>query len=215
MKRYACVYLLAFLVVLSGCINTPKTVPSEFPEQNAHIADDTITSSPSDTIETNSHETEGTSAAIQESDSGLEQGHMPDNDIVAQFEDVTITKQTFQKTKTELETVVEELNKITLSRDYQKWLTYLSDDYRRNFSDKTVLEDVSDSLPTKGIRLKNLKDYFTFVFVPSRQNMRVDDIQFVSPTRVYVIMEITPDSPAAIYIIEKFSDGWKLVPKNH
>jgi hypothetical protein len=139
----------------------------------------------------------------------------PDNDIVAQFEDVTITKQTFQKTKTELETVVEELNKITLSRDYQKWLTYLSDDYRRNFSDKTVLEDVSDSLPTKGIRLKNLKDYFTFVFVPSRQNMRVDDIQFVSPTRVYVIMEITPDSPAAIYIIEKFSDGWKLVPKNH
>lgn len=208
-------YLLAFLVVLSGCINTPKTVPSEFPEQNAHIADDTITPSPSDTIETNSHETEGTSAAIQESDSGLEQVHMPDNDIVAQFEDVTITKQTFQKTKTELETVVEELNKITLSRDYQKWLTYLSDDYRRNFSDKTVLEDVSDSLPTKGIRLKNLKDYFTFVFVPSRQNMRVDDIQFVSPTRVYVIMEITPDSPAAIYIIEKFSDGWKLVPKNH
>lgn len=215
MKRYVCLYLLAFSVVLSGCINTPKTVPSEFSEQNALIADDTTTSSPSDTIETNSHETEGTSAAIQESDSRLEQVHMPDNDIVAQFEDVTITKQTFQKTKTELETVVEELNKITLSRDYQKWLTYLSDDYRRNFSDKTVLEDVSDSLPTKGIRLKNLKDYFTFVFVPSRQNMRVDDIQFVSPTRVYVIMEITPDSPAAIYIIEKFSDGWKLVPKNH
>jgi len=52
------------------------------------------------------------------------------------------------------------------------------------------------------------------VFVPSRQNMRVDDIQFVSPTRVYVIMEIAPSSPAAIYILEKTPSGWKLVPKN-
>jgi hypothetical protein len=44
--------------------------------------------------------------------------------------------------------------------------------------------------------------------------MRVDDIQFVSPTRVYVIMEIAPSSPAAIYILEKTPSGWKLVPKN-
>jgi len=134
--------------------------------------------------------------------------------IVAQFDTVTITKQTFKVIKTEIQVVVEDLNKVTFSKDYDRWQTYLSEEYRQNFSDPLTLEKVSASLPVKGIQLKTLKDYFTYVFVPSRQNMRVDDIQFVSPTRVYVIMEITPKSPAAIYILEKTGGGWKLVLKN-
>lgn len=139
----------------------------------------------------------------------------PEQDtVVAQFDTVTITKQTFEHTKTEMQLVVEQLNKITYARDYQSWLGWLSDEYYQTYSDPKVLESVSASLPTKGIKLKNLKDYFNYVFVPSRQNMRVDDIQFVSPTRVYVIMEIMPNSPAAIYILEKTQAGWKLVPKN-
>lgn len=137
-----------------------------------------------------------------------------ENTVVAQFENVTITKQTFKQTKSEIETVVDDLNKITYTKDYGRWLTYLSDEYRANLSDPEVLKKVSASLPTKGIKIKDLKGYFTYVFVPSRQNMRVDDIQFVSPTRVYVIMELTKDNPAAIYILEKMNGGWKLVPKN-
>ncbi len=137
-----------------------------------------------------------------------------ENAVVAQFDTVTITKQTFRITKSEIELVVDDLNKITYTKDYSRWLTYLSDEYRSNFSDPAVLEKVSVSLPTKGIKLSGLKDYFTYVFVPSRQNMRVDDITFVSPTRVYVIMDLAKDSPAAIYILEKINGGWKLVPKN-
>lgn len=137
-----------------------------------------------------------------------------DDDIIIRFDTVAITKATFETTKNEMETVVEELNRITFNRDYDRWLTWLSEEYYREFSNKDTLETVSASLPTKGLRLRNLKDYFTYVFVPSRQNMRVDDIQFVSPTRVYVIMEIAPGSPAAIYILEKTDRGWKLVPKN-
>jgi len=134
--------------------------------------------------------------------------------IVIKFDTVAITKLTFENTKTEMQLVVEELNKITLEKDYTKWLTWLSDEYKQTYSDPATLEKVSASLPIKGIKLKTLQDYFEYVFVPSRQNMRVDDIQFVSPTRVYVIMEITPKSPAAIYILEKTPSGWKLVLKN-
>ena len=134
--------------------------------------------------------------------------------IVIKFDTVAITKLTFENTKTEMQLVVEELNKITLERDYTKWLTWLSDEYKQTYSDPATLEKVSSSLPIKGVKLKTLRDYFEYVFVPSRQNMRVDDIQFVSPTRVYVIMEITPKSPAAIYILEKTQTGWKLVLKN-
>ncbi|HHU36654.1 MAG TPA: hypothetical protein GXZ47_05425 [Treponema sp.] len=148
------------------------------------------------------------------SKNGLSFDKMKDDDIVVRFDTVTITKQTFISTKSEIEVVVENLNKITLDRDFNRWLYYVSDEYRQNFSDRDVLDAVSASLPNKKIRLRSLQDYFNHVFVPSRQNMRVDDIQFVSPIRVYVIMEITPSSPAAIYILEKIGDGWKLVPKN-
>ncbi len=203
MKRYALVLCSLLFVFLWGCAQNPRTIPSE--PVPVVIIEENVPVEPRTEVKTDIVQTEEIKPAPVE---------QPENDIVAQFENIAITKQTFQKTKTELETVVEELNKITLSRDYQKWLTYLSDDYRKTFSNKDVLEEVSNSLPTKGIRLKSLKDYFNFVFVPSRQNMRVDDIQFVSPTRVYVIMEIHQNAPAAIYIIEKFDDGWKLVPKN-
>ncbi len=137
-----------------------------------------------------------------------------DEDVVVRFDTVAITKATFESTKNEMHAVVEELNRITMNRDYDRWLTYLSSDYYKEFSNPDTLEKVSASLPTKGLKLRNLKDYFSYVFVPSRQNMRVDDIQFVSPTRVYVIMEIAPGSTAAIYILEKTDRGWKLVPKN-
>lgn len=138
----------------------------------------------------------------------------PTDEVVAQFDTVTITKKTFESTKNEMQIVVDKLNKITMERDYKSWLEWLSEEYYRTYSDPAVLDSISASLPIKNIKLRNIKDYFNYVFVPSRQNMRVDDIQFMSPTRVYVIMEITPKSPAAIYILEKTTEGWKLVPKN-
>jgi hypothetical protein len=144
---------------------------------------------------------------IKEDPSGMDE-------VVAQFDTIAITKKTYQSTKTEMQTVVEELNKITFSHDYERWLTWLSEEYIQTYSNQAFLERASANLPVKGIKLKTLRDYFDYVFVPSRQNMRVDDIQFVSPIRVYVIMEIMPKSPAAIYILEKTSAGWKLVPKN-
>lgn len=184
-------YLLFFigLSIFSAC----KTNTEQTPPINNEIQKTPTTTGP----------TESTSKNLTEEDV-----------IIAQFDNYSITKQIFNVTKSEIQLVVEDLNTITFSRDYDRWLTYLSEEYSQNFSDPVVLEKVSNSLPTKGIKLKTLKDYFIYVFVPSRQKMRVDDIQFVSPTRVYVIMEITPKSPAAIYILEKTTAGWKLVLKN-
>lgn len=184
MKRLP-VPLMILLLFITGCTSTPTTVTTE-------------------------------QDPIPVQGSGVKQPieSMDDNAVVVQFDSVAITKLTFKNTKTEIETVVEDLNKITLTKDYARWQTYLSDEYVAVFSDPENLAAVSRSLPTKGIQLRTLRDYFNYVFVPSRQNMRVDDIQFVSPIRVYVIMEIAPGSPAAIYILEKTQAGWKIVPKN-
>lgn len=132
-------------------------------------------------------------------------------DIVAEFEGVRITKETYNQTKTEMEKIVDQLNHITAAKDYKQWITVLSQDYQRVYAQKSTLKKVSEALPVKGIKLGTLKDYFTYVFVPSRQNIRVDDIQFLSPTRVNVIMKHGNDS-LLVYELENSDGKWKLIP---
>ncbi|MGP1594691.1 MAG: hypothetical protein ACTTH8_05550 [Treponema sp.] len=135
---------------------------------------------------------------------------MPKDEIIAEFEGVTITRETYDQTKSELEKVVEQLNKITATRDYNKWLDFLSPQYKRDYSDPAVLKVVSEALPVKGIKLKTLKDFFTYVFVPSRSKIRVDDIVFLSPQRVNVLMR-QEGKTVLIYGIENTNGEWKLL----
>lgn len=133
------------------------------------------------------------------------------NEVIAEFEGVTITKETYVQTKSEIEKVVDQLNRITATKDYAQWIQFLSNDYKREYSKPATLKIVSEALPVKGIKLKSLKDYFTYVFVPSRQKIRVDDIHFVSPSHVDVIMKQGSVS-LLIYSIENVSGSWKLIP---
>ena len=134
-----------------------------------------------------------------------------ENEIIAEFEGVQITKETYNQTKTEMEKIVDKLNRITATKDYNQWISFLSAEYRQQYSQTSTLKMVSEALPVKGIKLKSLKDYFSYVFVPSRQNVRVDDIQFVSPTRVNVIMK-QGNVSLLIYGIENINGSWKLMP---
>ncbi len=193
MNKYLFPVMVLLLVFFISCVSSPDPQPRDSSQNGSAGTEPVIPARPPD------------GKAIEK---------MKDDDVVVRFDTVAITKKAYINTKSEIELVVDELNKITLDRDYSRWLTYTSDEYRSVFSNREVLDQVSASLPTKGIRLRSLQDYFNYVFVPSRQNMRVDDIQFVTPTRVYVIMEIAPSQPAAIYILEKTPEGWKLVPKN-
>lgn len=133
------------------------------------------------------------------------------NEVIAEFEGVQITKETYNQTKTEIEKVVDKLNRITATKDYNQWISFLSAEYRQQYSQASTLKMVSEALPVKGIKLKSLKDYFSYVFVPSRQNVRVDDIRFVSPTRVDVIMK-QGNVSLLIYGIENIDGNWKLMP---
>lgn len=147
--------------------------------------------------------------AVQEEPVQAEPVHSKD-DVIAEVEGVTITRETYDQTKSELEKVVDQLNKITATKDYNKWIEFLSLQYRHDYSNPAVLKVVSETLPIKGIKLKSLKDYFTYVFVPSRSKIRVDDIQFLTPQRVNVIMKKGEDA-VIIYGIENTDGSWKLI----
>lgn len=129
------------------------------------------------------------------------------------FDPSTISKEQYETEKSEIEALVEVLNTITSSKDYNRWLGYLSDEYREFYSNPEVLKAQTSRLPVKNLQLRNLKDYFNYVFVLSRQKCRVDDITYITPTRVKVIQK-EPGKSLIIYNLEKFDGKWKLVLDN-
>ncbi|MBQ7613039.1 MAG: hypothetical protein IJU92_08210 [Spirochaetaceae bacterium] len=140
----------------------------------------------------------------------VETQHEPEEIVVATVGELTITQKHYTETKSEIELVVDELNTITQKMNYNAWLKYLSTEYRDHFSTPSVLREVSEKLPIKGVKLNTLQDYFKYVFVPSRKNVRVDDIQFTTATRVDVIMR-EAGARLLVYSLEKINSSWKLV----
>jgi hypothetical protein len=64
--------------------------------------------------------------------------------------------------------------------------------------------------PSKRRTLKSLEDYFLYVVVPSRDNDHVDDIEFVTQSRVKAYTE-TPKGQRRLYDLESSGNTWKII----
>ena len=59
------------------------------------------------------------------------------------------------------------------------------------------------------IVLKSLEDYFNFVVVPSRANLRLDDLVFLKETEVEAIM-VVGNRRVTLYRLIKIGDQWLI-----
>jgi S-adenosylmethionine:diacylglycerol 3-amino-3-carboxypropyl transferase len=97
-------------------------------------------------------------------------------------------------------------------QDYQAWLAHLTPEYVAYYSDPVLLAQYSEYpiLKRQGVNLRTLKDYFVYLVYPSRQNDRVDDIDFVSENLVKAITVSPKGNRDILYILEKHGDTWKI-----
>jgi hypothetical protein len=112
------------------------------------------------------------------------------------FDPESITQEVYDSTLNEVKGVIEELNKIctdagksaSAERSYNAWLTWLTGAYAEQTRDPDYLAILSQqpALKSRNIELKDQKGYFINVFAASRQNVKVDGIEFVTPRRVKV-----------------------------
>jgi hypothetical protein len=129
------------------------------------------------------------------------------------FDPGSISQEVFDSTKTDVQHFIEDLNRIIRSRNYDIWVSHLGEDYFAEKSSPGYLAQISDQprLKTQKIVLNTAQDYFVHVVVPSRQNDRVDDIEFVSPTRVKAYT-VTPNGQRLrLYDLESSENTWKII----
>lgn len=117
----------------------------------------------------------------------------------------------YVRTFEEVERIIEDLNRIIRNQEYDSWLPYLSDDYLRSISNTQFLASVSERpvLKNRGIVLSSPKDYFSYVVVPSRANLRLDDLVFKSDREVEAVM-ILGETRITLYHLILIDALWKI-----
>jgi hypothetical protein len=132
---------------------------------------------------------------------------------VEDFDPGSISEEKFASTKAEVQRLIENLNQIIRARDYEAWVSHLGTEYFAEKNSPAYLAQISEQprLKTQKIVLNSAQDYFTHVVVPSRANDRVDDIEFVSPTRVKAYTVTANGQRLRLYDLENSGNAWKII----
>jgi hypothetical protein len=128
------------------------------------------------------------------------------------FNPSQVTEEVKTATFVDVRSLIDSLNLLIRQMDYDAWTTHLTEAYIAYYSDPEVLAKYSEYpiIKRKGIKLKTLRDYFTYVVYPSRQNDKVDDIEFVGTNLIKAINVSPKGERNILYMLEKHGDAWKI-----
>lgn len=121
-----------------------------------------------------------------------------------------ITKEEFAEDKTEILRIIQELSVIMQEHDVTSWLNYITPESKIFYSNPVNLKKAQKKLPNKMLQLNTIKDYFNYVFIPSRKISKVDEIRYISKTNVKAV-EVREDKSILIYYYFQKIDGKWLV----
>jgi hypothetical protein len=129
------------------------------------------------------------------------------------FDPRSITREEKEKVRENVNTYVTQLNSIIKNKRYEVWVGHLSPEWqsylasRQNLAQASQAERLRNNSPP--IVLKSLFDYFINVVYPSRQNLRIDDIEFVNENRVKAYM-MNNGQRLRVYELERNGDTWRI-----
>ena len=120
---------------------------------------------------------------------------------------VKVSESVFKADKSEILAIIADLAVIMQRKEYKKWEAYLTPESKKYWSTPKNLIAVVP--PGRQSGLKNMPDYFLYVFIPSRTGARVDEIRYMSETSIKAVHR--EDNRDVIYYYFKKVDGkWFL-----
>jgi len=186
--------LLILLIV--GCSSSEPAMDDSLQQPESS---DTL---PSEVAETENKQIEGD----QEENSNIE-ARAPEQEP----EEYAVSSKVYDDTFGEIEEFIGNLNSIIQKGAFQEWKKYLTPEFIKDKSDRQTLKELSQQpiLKKYNIVLEDLSDYFKWVVMPSRSNVRLDKIFFLDEQTVRAIMYIE-NEPVILYSLKKVDDTWKI-----
>jgi PBP1b-binding outer membrane lipoprotein LpoB len=133
------------------------------------------------------------------------------------FDPTKITKEQYLFTMEEVQKFIEEQNEIIKNKNFDAWKLSLSNEYFAEISSERNLRRISEqpAMKSRKITLKTARDYFEHVVVPSRADLHVDEIEFVSVSRVkaftIMINATGEERRLRLYDLEKANNTWIIL----
>lgn len=151
---------------------------------------------------------DGTSAATAET-AEPESAQEPASAV---FDPASVSVELKQTTFFDVRALISGLNSIIQAKDFEAWSSALTPDYLAYYSSVETLAAISAApvLKRQGIVLRSIQDYFIHVVYPSRQNDRVDDVEFMDATHIRAITINAKGERLVLYNLEKIGDTWKI-----
>ncbi|MCG8478610.1 MAG: hypothetical protein MI724_05915 [Spirochaetales bacterium] len=204
-RRSIMAFAASFAVLLGGCVGAPETV------DDSPASDE---SAPSESLSEPVAVVESEPEPIAEPELVEPEPNNEESIVLEEIDDpgpIEVSEELYDQTFTEVEMTIAELNQIVADRNFDQWQRYLTEGYRRTYSDPDVLARSSQAtiLLRNNIRLRSLEDFFRYVVVPSRSNARLDDLVFRDEETVEAIMEVG-DQRYLLYLLKKEGDRWKI-----
>lgn len=132
-----------------------------------------------------------------------------DDEYLRSVQDVKeITQEQFVDDKKAILDIITELSEVMDDEDYDTWMKYIEPASLNYYSNPANLRKAQKKLPNKTIQLKNLKDYFKYVFIPSRKRSEVEEIRYISKTTVKAVNVKDDNTVVVYYYFEKIKGRW-------
>lgn len=110
-----------------------------------------------------------------------------DDEYARSVGDVSIDRNTFVDDKDQVLKIISELDTIMRSKDYNSWVTYVDQESIEYWMLRKNLQKAEKRLPVKGIKLRDLRDYFNYVFIPARAGKTVSEIRYISDSYIKAV----------------------------
>ncbi|MCQ2586349.1 MAG: hypothetical protein MJ185_12230 [Treponema sp.] len=131
------------------------------------------------------------------------------NEIDSDEESVTLAE--FNDDKAAILSIIDELSDVMTNFEFDKWKTFISPTSIEYYSNPANLRKAQKKLPDKQIQLKGLRDYFKYVFIPSRKVSKVEEIRYISKSYIKAVeVREEEDTTVVYYYFVKENGSWKV-----
>jgi hypothetical protein len=140
-----------------------------------------------------------------------------DNSETYVFDPKKISQEQYLSTRAEVQKFIEEQNKNIRNKNFDAWKKSLSSEYFAEISSAENLKLISEqpAMKSRKIVLKTARDYFDNVVVPSRADLHVEEIEFISANRVKAFTITTnkagEEQRLRLYDLEKIDNTWTII----
>ena len=110
-----------------------------------------------------------------------------------------ITYDEFAKDKAEILEIIAELSGVMSNFEFENWKTYIAPESLTYYSNPVNLRKAQKKLPDKMIQLKGLRDYFKYVFIPSRKVSKVEESRYISKRYIKAVEVREEDNTTVVY----------------